>query len=306
MLALLHSLAMIPLVPVQTAANVLPTLIGVAALVVGLMFLAYGARGSLDALRVARAAPTDPRSLRDGDRRVRLDGRAEAVADRTADGDAAADRTGDATTRDATLPAPFTDEACLCCAYDISEYRSQGKGQSWVSVDSGEAGIPFRVAAGGSAVRVDPATAEFVFGIDEEYKLDAGERPPERIRQFTDVTESVDETDTGYEFGPLTIGDDPRRRYRQRLLRPGDEVTVIGDAEAFPDAPVGEVKSMIADGSPFVVGDAPARRTTLRLVGRSAVPVVLGIVSLTVAAVALSPLLGGAAVSSLLPGAAVW
>ncbi|MFD1569990.1 GIDE domain-containing protein [Halorubrum laminariae] len=304
MLALPH--ATVPHVLSQTAVNAVPILIGVAALAVGVAFLAYGVRGSVDAFRVVRATPTDPRSLRDDDRRVRLSGRAETVPDRTADGATADAGSADDGTadRDATLPAPFTDEACLCCAYDVSEYRSQGKGRSWVTIDSGEAGVPFRVASNGSAVRVDPAAADFVFSVDEETKLNAGERPPERIRRFTDAVAAVDETDTGYEFGPLTLGDDPRRRYRQRLLRPGDEVTVVGDAEVFPDAPVGEVKSMIAGGSPFVVGDAPARRTALRLVGRSVVPLVLGIVSLTVAAVALSPLLGGAPVSFLLPGAA--
>jgi len=281
--------------PLQAAVDIVPTLIGVAAVTVGVAFLAYGARGSLDAVRVLRAAPTDPRSLREGDSRVRLSGRAETVPERASERSPSADSSGRDSPEDddATLPAPFSDEACLCCAYDVSEYRSQGKGRSWVTVDSGEAGVPFRVATGGSAVRVDPAAAEFVFGVDEEYELDAGERPPEQVRRFTDAFEEVEETDTGYEFGPLTIGDDPRRRYRQRLLRPGDEVTVIGDAESFPDAPVGEVRSAIATGSPFVVGDASARQVARRLVGRSAVPVVLGIVSFVVAALALSPLVGG-------------
>ncbi|RLM82148.1 hypothetical protein D3D02_18800, partial [Halobellus sp. Atlit-38R] len=80
----------------------------------------------------------------------------------------------------------------------------------------------------------------------------------------------------------------------QRALRPGDEVTVVGDAAAFPDAPVGEVKSRVADGAPFVVSDATARRTALRLVGASAVPVVLGAVALAVAGATLAPLLAAA------------
>jgi len=174
----------------------------------------------------------------------------------------------------------------------VSEYRSQGKGRSWVSIDSGEAGVPFRVVVDGVGVRVDPATADFAFGVNEDVEVAADETPPERVRRFTDAVEAVDEPNRGWKLGPLTVGNDPRRRYRQRVLRPGDDVTVVGDATAFPDAPVGEVKARIAGGSPFVVGDAGARRTALRLVGRSAVPVVLGLVALTVAAVALSPVLG--------------
>lgn len=265
--------------PLQVRPDPLPTLIGVAALLVGLAFLARAGRGSLDALRVARATATDPRSLQAGDRRVRISGRAE--------------RAGSAGDEEAaeTLPAPFTDAQCLCCAYDVSEYKSQGKGQSWVSIDSGEAGVPFRVDADGVGVRVDPATADFAFAVDEDVEVAAAESPPERVRRFTDAVEAVDESETGWEFGPLTLGDDPKRRYRQRVLRPGDDVTVVGDSTAFPDAPVGEVKARIGGGDPFVVGDASARRTALRLVGRSAVPVVLGLVSLTVAAFALSPIL---------------
>jgi hypothetical protein len=176
----------------------------------------------------------------------------------------------------------------------VSELRSQGKGQSWVAIDGGEAGVPFRVDAGGTGVRVDPAAATFSLDVDEKVEVDAGEEPPERVRGFIEAVDGVDDTETGYEVGPLTIGDDPRRRYVQRTLRPGDEVTVVGDAAAFPDAPVGEVKSRVADGAPFVVSDATARRTAIRLVGASAVPVVLGAVALAVAGATLAPLLAAA------------
>jgi hypothetical protein len=247
-----------------------PTVIGAGALVVGLAFLAYGAAGARDAVRVLRTTPTDPAGLDGAERGVRVTGRAAEV-----DGE--------------TLPAPFGGEPCLCVEYDVSELRSQGKGQSWVTIDGGEAGVSFRVDAGGTGVRVDPAAATFSLDVDEKVELDAGEKPPERVRGFIDAVDEVDEAETGYEVGPLAIGDDPRRRYTQRTLRPGDEVTVVGDSEAFPDAPVGEVKSRLAEGSPFVVSDATARRTALRLVGSSAVPVLFGAVALVVAGLALSP-----------------
>ncbi|WP_251133169.1 E3 ubiquitin ligase family protein [Halorubrum sp. 2020YC2] len=247
-----------------------PTAIGAAALIVGLAFLGYGASGTIDALRVLRTTATDPAGLDGAERRIRVTGRAAAI-----------DRE--------TLPSPFGGDPCLCLDYDVSELRSQGKGQSWVAIDGGEAGVPFRVEDGGTGVRVDPAAAAFSLDVDAKIKLDAGEEPPERVRGFIDAVDEVDAAETGYEVGPLTIGDDPRRRYVQRTLRPGDEVTVVGDSEAFPDAPVGEVKSRIADGSPFVVSDAGARRTALRLVGASAVPLVLGTVALAAAGLALSP-----------------
>ena len=251
----------------------IPTAIGAVALVVGFAFLARGANGARDAVRVLRTTPTDPAGLDGAERAVRVTGRAAEV-----DGE--------------TLPAPFGGEPCLCVEYDVSELRSQGKGQSWVTIDGGEAGVPFRVDAGGTGVRVDPAAATFSFDVDEKVKVDAGEEPPERVRGFIDAVDEVDDTETGYEVGPLTIGDDPRRRYVQRALRPGDEVTVVGDAAAFPDAPVGEVKSRLADGAPFVVSDATARRTALRLVGGSAVPVLLSAVAFVVAGLALSPAIG--------------
>ncbi|MDV7349777.1 GIDE domain-containing protein [Halorubrum distributum] len=253
------------------AADPVPTAIGVAALALGVAFLARGASGTVDAVRLLRTTATSPAGLDGAERQIRVRGRVAAVDDET-------------------LPAPFGGDPCCCVEYDVSELRSQGKGQSWVTIDGGEAGVPFRVDDGGTGVRVDPAAAAFSLAVDEKVKLDAGEEPPERVRGFIDAVDEVDDTETGYEVGPLTIGDDPRRRYVQRTLRPGDEVTVVGDSEAFPDAPVGEVKSRIADGSPFVVSDASARRTALRMVGGSAVPILLGAVAFGVAALLLSPI----------------
>lgn len=266
----LGAVASDPLPLALAAIDPVPTAIGVVALVVGLAALAYGAAGGRDAVRILRATATDPRGLDGAERRIRVTGRATAVGDET-------------------LPSPFGGDPCLCVGYDVSEFRSQGKGRSWVTIDGGEAGVPFRVEDGGTAVRVDPAAAAFSFGVDAKVEVDADEEPPERVREFVDAVDEVERTETGYEVGPLTIGDDPRRRYLQRVLRPGDEVTVVGDAAAFPDAPVGEVKSRIAGGSPFVVSDASARRTALRQAGGSAVPVVFGAVALAVAGVTLSP-----------------
>ena len=264
-----------PLVSAATA-DPLATAIGAVAAVVGLAFLARGVAGVRAAVQILRATATDPAGLDGAERRIRVTGRAAAVDDET-------------------LPSPFGGDPCLCAAYDVSEYRSQGKGQSWVSIDAGEAGVPFRVDDGGTGVRVDPAAATFSFDVDAEIKVDADERPPERVRQFVDAVDDVDASETGYEVGPITIGDDPRRRYRQRVLRPGETVPVVGDSEAFPDAPVGEVKARIGGGDPFVVSDADARRTALRQVGGAAVPVVLAAVSFAVAGVALSPVLAAVA-----------
>ena len=261
-----------PIPTVIGAVDPVTTVIGAGAFVLGLAVLARGASGTVDAVRVLRTTATSPAGLDGAERRIRVTGRAAEV-----DGE--------------TLPAPFGGDPCCCVEYDVSELRSQGKGQSWVTIDGGEAGVPFRVDDGGTGVRVDPAAATFSLDVDEKVKLDAGEEPPERVRGFIDAVDEVDDTETGYEVGPLTIGDDPRRRYVQRTLRPGDEVTVVGDSEAFPDAPVGEVKSRIAGGSPFVVSDASTRSTALRLVGSSAVPIALGALALGIAVLLLSPIL---------------
>ncbi|WP_096394026.1 GIDE domain-containing protein [Halorubrum trapanicum] len=261
-----------PVTTVIGAVDPVTTVIGVGAFVLGLAFLARGASGAADAARVLRTTATSPAGLDGAERRIRVTGRAAAVDDET-------------------LPAPFGGDPGLCVEYDVSELRSQGNGQSWVTIEAGEAGVPFRVDDGGTGVRVDPGAATFSLAVDEKVKIDAGEEPPERVRGFIEAVDEVDDTETGYEVGPLTIGDDPRRRYVQRTLRPGDEVTVVGDTEAFPDAPVGEVKSRLAGGSPFVVSDASARRTALRLVGSSAIPIALGALALGIGALLLSPIL---------------
>ncbi|MFW6000292.1 MAG: GIDE domain-containing protein [Halorubrum sp.] len=272
MCALHAAAAASALVPaVMSTIDPVTTVAGAGAVVLGVSFFARGASGIVNAAQILRTTATSPTGLDGAERRIRVSGRAAEV-----DGE--------------TLPAPFGGDPCLCVEYDVSELRSQGEGQSWVTIDRGEAGVPFRVDDGGTGVRVDPAAATFSLDVDEKVKLDAGEEPPEHVRGFIDAVDGVDDTETGYEVGPLTIGDDPRRRYVQRTLRPGDEVTVVGDSEAFPDASVGEVKSRIADGSPFVVSDASARSTALRLIGPSSIPILLGAVTIGIGALLLSPI----------------
>ena len=256
-------------VPLQFGLPPIVLVLGLLVLIVGVALTLYGLSGSMNALRTLRAHDVSPMSLANDDRRVRVVGRAESVGE--------------------ALPAPFTDGDALCLAYEVAEYRTEGKTQSWSRIDSGEAGVPFRVVVGGTGVRVDPARATFVLGLDESIRVRSDEKPPERVRRFVDAFDAVDETHPGYDVGPFTVGRGPDRRYRQRLLRPGDEVTVVGDASAFPDAPVGEVKSRIAGGTPFVVSDASPRRTALRLIGRSALPLVGGSLLVVVAVAFLAP-----------------
>ncbi|MBP1923119.1 hypothetical protein J2751_002157 [Halorubrum alkaliphilum] len=256
-------------VPVQLGLSPVTLVLALLVLIVGVAVALYGLSGSVTALRTLRASDVDPMSLAGDDRRVRVVGRTESVGE--------------------VLPAPLTDGDALCLAYEVSEYRTQGKTQSWSAIDSGEAGVPFRVVVDGTGVRVDPARATFVLGLDESIRVRSSEEPPDRIRRFVDAFDAVDETHPGYDVGPFTVGRGPDRRYRQRLIRPGDEVTVVGDASAFPDAPVGEVKSRIADGNPFVVSDASPRRTALRLIGRSALPLVGGCLLVVIAVAFLGP-----------------
>lgn len=151
------------------------------------------------------------------------------------------------------LTAPFGDSECVLAAWEIEEMYDAPKNRSWEPAAWGVRSVPFYVEdstgrlrvevndrtvgnetaevftperlAVSDGVAVDGLHCEFEsFGVRAE--TDYGESPPGRIREFLAATEGVS-------AGPMAttaVVDASKRRYREGVLRPGDEVSVVGYA----------------------------------------------------------------------------
>ena len=118
---------------------------------------------------------------------------------------------GKATVSDqGTHKAPFTDDECLVCEYEIIE--KPGKDEV---VESGTAGMLFYVDDGTGKVLVDPDEAELYMPLDTQVEVRSKRLPDEITRGYVDV--GVNET---------------RTEYRGQYLKPGENVYVYGDAVA--------------------------------------------------------------------------
>lgn len=182
---------------------------------------------------------------------------------------------GTATTDDdQTVQSPFSGTRCLAYEYEVEEYRSSGKHNTWQTVDEGGDAVSFLVEDETGTVRVDPTGAE-LHCEDETVRVDGGTEPPERIAQFIDSTDEVDsqQKTANLLVTELNYGND--QKFVERRLDAGEDVYVYGEAtraSAGGGWGSGLVDALVGDGDRtpvFVVSDTSERGTALRI-GRKA------------------------------------
>lgn len=239
-----------------------PLVLAAIAVLTGIGLILYGVQHSLIAFALLRMRPTDGFSISDDGDRVCIEGSVTAI--------------------DESLPTPFTDEEAVVVAYEVSERRQQGKQRTWQTISEGSAGVPFAVETGGVAVRVDPHQARFSLKQRFETDIPSGKTPPERIQRFIATNDDVDQQNSRFSLGPLSLPTGRPQRFTQKHIKPGETVTVIGEPTPYPGADVGQAKAQIEGGSPFIVSDAPIRRTALREFGLSLVPLMIGLLLLAI------------------------
>jgi hypothetical protein len=185
-----------------------------------------------------------------------------------------------------TVEAPFTGGECLVCDYEVEEYRSQGKGRSWQTIDEGRLVVPFLVEDGTGSVLVEPAGVRTNLSTAAEIDVDGGAEPPARIRRFIEATPDVDSENTSVDLKVIELNTGNDRRYVERRLDPGETVHVLGHARYGRDGLeyAGSVNALVgprldgdADGSfvrrlrdrvggpAFVVSDASGRGAAWRI-----------------------------------------
>ena len=139
---------------------------------VAVAFLADGVRHGRRAFRVYRNEPVDVASAANASGVVEVEGTVEP--------------------HEVTLVAPFSGEACVVCQYEVEEYRSSGKSSHWETIHSGGGRRPFVLADGSGRLLVEPEGASLALDEAAVIRVDAGDRPPERIRRWIGETPEVD------------------------------------------------------------------------------------------------------------------
>ncbi|WP_255195817.1 E3 ubiquitin ligase family protein [Halorarius litoreus] len=135
-------------------------------------------------------------------------------------------------TDDGPMRAPFSEEDCLVAYWEIEEWEESGKHSSWDTEGSGYLATPFYVDDGTDRVliRPDGATLDIDRHAEPVIEVGADETPPRAIQEFLDLESTPGGPDraliSALDWGQQ-IGD---RRYRQDLIRPGEQVYVHGTA----------------------------------------------------------------------------
>ena len=157
-----------------------------------------------------------------------------------------------------THEAPFSDEDCLVCEYEIIEKSGRDE-----VVESGTAGVLFYVDDGTGKVLVDPDEVELYMPLDTQVEV-RSKRPPEEItRGYVDV--GVNEV---------------RTEYRERYLEPGEDVYVYGDAVASEEG--GVVVKRRDRNSVFLIADSSEGELRKSLLSRAISYGAIGVVLVSV------------------------
>lgn len=160
---------------------------------------------------------------------------------------------------DEVLSRPFGGGQCVAAAFEIESHMQRRRGTAWQQVDEGTMQVPFLVDDGTGEVLVDDGADLVLADAGAETVEVGGDEPlPAAVERFTEAR-SVDGGGHLFDAEATRAHD---RRYVQRVLTAGDEVTVVGRATADADAPPGTrgyVLRDCADGT-FLVGDVDRER----------------------------------------------
>jgi hypothetical protein len=221
--------------------------VGFLPLLVGLYILAYVVARFDDAVAVFRTPLVSVYSLSEGlDRPVALTGTVEPVPGED------------------SLSAPLSGREAVAVEHEVDERRSDGDGStSWHRRERRRAAVPFVLDDGTAGVRVDPSTATLSLATDEVLVVDADESVPDALRALAEASD-VDADPRLLDLGPFEVAMGNARRFTERCLCPGDDVTVVG-VPTYARGGVDEVNAVVDSGSPFVVADATPRTVAARI-----------------------------------------
>lgn len=126
------------------------------------------------------------------------------------------------------LRSPITKSDALATYVSVERYDSGGSqsGGSWKTIYEDTKSVPMLVDDGTGELRVElPQDGQLNVELDRT-RVSGGDEPPERIRQFVEREEAIDQAARG--DGLLSVGE--RRRYSEGMIEPGEDVYVLGNA----------------------------------------------------------------------------
>jgi hypothetical protein len=123
-----------------------------------------------------------------------------------------------------TMSAPFSEDDCVLAKYEIEEYYETDDSSGWKTVDEGVVHTEFYVDDGTGQVLVEPHD-DAVYDLEPEdwskTYVDSGNRGPGPVQQFVQWNDDVS-------FPSDAGGKENDRKYRQNLIRNGEDVYVLG------------------------------------------------------------------------------
>ena len=191
-------------------------------------------------------------------------------------------------TDDATLQqSPIDGTEALAVHIEVKELHSDGNGPgNWQTVFEDQRAEPMFIDDGASEVLVDVPKDGGLNLEQSEWKVEAGDDPPEEIRTYVENEPALDLPD-GVDIGPLSTGE--RRRYLEGTLEPGEDVYLLGSAretEAGWDNREYVIDEQTSDGD-FILSDKSeaalieeGRSSGVVFLAAGALMIVIGVASL--------------------------
>ena len=132
-------------------------------------------------------------------------------------------------TDDATLQqSPIDGTEALAVHVEVNEVHSDGNGPgNWQTIFENQTAEPMFIDDGTGEVLVNLPEDGGLNLEQSEWKVEAGDDPPEEIRTYVENEPALDLPD-GVDIGPLSTGE--RRRYLEGTLEPGEDVYLLGTA----------------------------------------------------------------------------
>jgi len=136
------------------------------------------------------------------------------------------------------IPAPFSNDDAVLAKYEIKEYRESNdddQGGSWQTSEEDVVHTPFYLDDGTGSVLVEPhdeATYDLEPEDWTEIYVDSAAKGPQPVRDFVQSVGDVG-------FPSNRPGTENDRKYRQNLIRDGEDVYVFGTVHPRENATAG-------------------------------------------------------------------
>jgi len=124
------------------------------------------------------------------------------------------------------LISPFSEQKCVYYKYTIEEYRSSGKHSSWVTIKQGIEKRLFYLEDETGHILVDPDKASIDVSLSNEYESRMGRDPPYNVIKFLEGQ--------NIRFEGILFGINKAMRFREYLIKPEDQLYIIGTVEDNP------------------------------------------------------------------------